>query len=196
MTFVIVYFGYFYSKTDLWVYNLLFIYFYIVGAFIRIHVNLDLYLSKIRILSIVSYILLSSILGFILVDMIREGSENPIMTIFRYDNPLMILSSIAFFLIFLTIKFQNRLVNWMAISALAIYLIQENTYVRKYFLNPIYKMYAEIDSPLLLLFTFLLYILSVCVICILIDKFRMVITSPIENLTFKIIDRLRKKEVH
>lgn len=40
-----------------------------------------------------------------------------------YNNPLVILQSITFFVFFLTLRFTNKTVNWFASSALSIYLL-------------------------------------------------------------------------
>lgn len=45
---------------------------------------------------------------------------------FPYCSPLLLLNSILLFLIFAKISFCNKTINWLAQSALAIYLIQEN----------------------------------------------------------------------
>lgn len=45
---------------------------------------------------------------------------------FPYCSPLLLLNSILFFLIFTKFTYHSKIINWLAQSALAIYLIQEN----------------------------------------------------------------------
>lgn len=104
----------------------------------------------------------------------------------RYDNPLIILSSISFFIFFLTIKIKSETINWLSISSLAVYLIHDNGYINGYLMNIIHKMFISIDNVLVLSIVLLITALIIFLSCILIDKVRLIIMNPIENLIYKL----------
>jgi hypothetical protein len=105
---------------------------------------------------------------------------------FPYTSPLVVISSIAFFLwfknfIFTTIKI-NKIINWAASSALSIYLIHENGFSNKVYRYYIYELGQQTENGFLLAFYLVFIALGVMVVCILIDKIRMLITNPIERI--------------
>lgn len=51
----------------------------------------------------------------------------------HYDSPLAIIAAIYLILFFSKFHFQSRIINWMASSAFAIYLIHENSLVSPYY---------------------------------------------------------------
>jgi hypothetical protein len=100
----------------------------------------------------------------------------------NYNSPLVIISSISLFMLFRNINIQNKIINWMATSALSIFLIHAGLPYGKLFqyLNQNYgnRWYSGI-----------IYFSTVCLvftISILIDKIRMFITNPIEKGLTKI----------
>ena len=54
-------------------------------------------------------------------------------SVFHYNNPLIITSSIFFFLSFTQLNFQSKTINWFAASAFSIYLIHMNYMVKEDF---------------------------------------------------------------
>jgi hypothetical protein len=100
----------------------------------------------------------------------------------NYNNPVVIISSISLFIVFRNLKLQSKIVNWLASSALAIFLIHSALPYGKLFqyLHSNYgnKWYSGI-----------IYFFVVCIvfiISILIDKVRMLITNPIERKISKV----------
>ena len=48
---------------------------------------------------------------------------------FAYNSPLVLTSSVALFVAFATLRFHSRVVNWLALSSFAVYLIHKNPFV-------------------------------------------------------------------
>lgn len=87
-----------------------------------------------------------------------------------YNNPLVILQSVICFCIFLTLHFTNRAVNWLAGSALSIYLLHMHPGWKQQFYDLAESLYAyTVFSHYILQFAL---IVSVCVAAVLIDKVR------------------------
>lgn len=97
---------------------------------------------------------------------------------FKYSNPIVILSSICSFLPFTYLKFQNKIVNWIAISTFAVYIIQVT--------NPTHRYIVYLDNYVLQNFSYSYYLLIIsCIIllffiaCILYDKLCQLFIMPI-----------------
>ena len=96
----------------------------------------------------------------------------PKLDIFSYINPLVIVSSVSVLLIFSQIKLQSKIINWVAASCFAVFLIHTNVNL----CVPYYKafvnyLYANYDGLLCvgLIFAFMT-IVFVC--SILLDQIR------------------------
>ena len=102
----------------------------------------------------------------------------------RDDNPFVILASVLLVITFSKFKFQSRIVNWLAKSAFAVYLIHFNPIVYSYFMYVTKYVYTQFDGyiySIVLIITLL--IIYLC--CVLFDQIR--ICSW--NLLLKFIDK-------
>lgn len=100
----------------------------------------------------------------------------------QYNNPLAIASAICLFMSFksMNIKY-NRVINWLAASALPIYLVHNNNYI---IVQSLYKYVTQIyDTHSTTIAYGLIFLISIALmICIpLFDKLRMLITNPISK---------------
>lgn len=98
---------------------------------------------------------------------------------FYYNNPIVIFSTVILFIYFSKLHFNNKIINWLSGSILAVYLIQEGginfyKYISNVYLNNGYNLYL----------TFILFILflGTFIFSILFDKLRLIVTNPIENI--------------
>lgn len=90
---------------------------------------------------------------------------------FPYQSPGLIINGILFFMIILHWQFKSKRVNWLASSALAIYLIHETGLVEYYLLGPISReIRGYMGNDLLTLPAVALFAMVVCIVFILIDK--------------------------
>ena len=105
--------------------------------------------------------------------------------IHAYNSPLVIVSSIFFFLFFRSLSVKSKTVNWLASSVLAAYLIHEGR-LRNIIYEFIEKIGCQVNNGLLLGIYIFLIALLFLIICILIEKCRMIITNPVERLLNRI----------
>lgn len=90
----------------------------------------------------------------------------------HYDSPLTILATLYFLLFFSKLKFQNKAINWLAVSAFAIYLLHENALVSPYY--HLQFSWMRDNLPLYLYYPLLFCIVLILgLLFILIDKLRM-----------------------
>ena len=166
-----------------------FVFLYMLGHYLRTSIveKLD-NKKKARHYFVVFYLILAGIIGMALY-FSNEHVQNILKRwCYGYNSPVLVLMSVLFFLIFTTLDFKSKVINWIAASVFAVYLVHEN----QWFFRDLW--YAMIESQynryppvsffcILLSECFLLY-----VIAILLDKLR----NSITRRFLPIADRLQK----
>ena len=178
------YFGYLWSgEINSNGYNLMnFMFLYSIGRFIALHTS-NVKTEKSKWISIVVYVLCSFAIVGIVEFLFHIGQQGKIWKFgFYYNNPLVVISAIAFFLFFRNLKIQSKLINRAAVSVLAVYLIHENPIVSKYLYKYVVSLGEQISNNLVLGSALFLFAVCIFVVCILFDKVRMIITNPIEKM--------------
>lgn len=102
--------------------------------------------------------------------------------LFLYSSPFVILSSVSFFLFFTKLSFHSKIVNWVAASCFAVYLVHNSPYVfQPYYINVIKQWYdTETSSYFLLNTTGLIFVFFV--FSILFDKVRIWVWNNFEKI--------------
>jgi surface polysaccharide O-acyltransferase-like enzyme len=181
------YFEWFYNAKysgggyNLW--NFMFLYF--IGRFIALHTK-EIRTLKPKSICLSIYLFMSVLTALLLIQK-EIGTIWLHNKMFNYNSPLVIISAIAFFLFFRNLNIKSKAVNWLASSALAVYLITESIFVGGKYLYPfVQKLGENIENGWLLAFYLFLLAVGVVIGCLLIDKVRMLINNPIEKLLAKI----------
>lgn len=101
--------------------------------------------------------------------------------IFSYISPLVVLSSLYLLLLFSKLHIQSRVINWIAISSFAVFLLHTNPNLcSPYFIPTIKQIYAHFNG-LMCLFVIFLFLLSVFISAIFIDKIRIAIWNMVKD---------------
>lgn len=109
-----------------------------------------------------------------------------------YCNPIVIIQTICYFLIFKNIKITNRIINIVASSTLGIYLIHDNEFVRNYMYKNIFKMTVENNwFTLSMIYKLPIYVITVFMGCFIIEIMRKRMFKTIYSL--KISSKVREK---
>ena len=90
---------------------------------------------------------------------------------FDYNNPIVIVSSLYFFLFFTKFKFDSKAVNWLAASAFSIYLIHMNFLVAPYYRGLFQSLFLRFNGASFFVIALML-VLLIGSFCILVDKAR------------------------
>ena len=134
---------------------------YLIGRYI------NLFMPKIKHLGLYSTIIWISSTALILISSLFLKST----IAFAYNSPFVILASISFFMMFKSLTFSSKMINYCATSAFAVYLIHKNPLVWIDFTGWIKKMWQELSLP-----TFTLFVIGISLaifyICIAIDQSR------------------------
>ena len=160
-------------------YNFVFLYF--IGRYVAKYINIA-NIRRTRLVSAIVFMFGSALFGLLPVinsqfDLLPEWS--PIVNRWTYNHPLLLIDSIALLLLFLTFNFQSKSLNWVAVSTFSVYLITENSYIRDYWHN---FTANTLNTPPCMAFRYImLFVIAfvVMIICLGIDKIRLLITSPI-----------------
>lgn len=110
-----------------------------------------------------------------ILEFISRLTNHPTRQIFSYINPIVILASVFLLLFFSKLRFTNRLVNQIASSCFAVFLLHTNVNLcEPVFCKKIVALY-NLNDGIVCLFLICCF-LSVCyLLAILIDRFRKVI---------------------
>lgn len=109
-----------------------------------------------------------------------------------YNSPFLLILSISIFCLFRNLSFKNNIINYLASSSLAIYLIHEHPLMReiiyvKLFMKIIYM------NPYYLFGTIIIFSILLSVICMLMDKIRVFIFNLIDKPISIVSDKIEKK---
>lgn len=94
----------------------------------------------------------------------------------RDDNPLVIFASVLLVIGFSKLKINSRIINWLAASCFAVYLIHYSPFVYPYFMQLMRTIYAEYDG-LMYTVMLMLTLMAVFVACTLFDQIRIAVWS-------------------
>lgn len=188
---------------------------YFVGSFIRLHIDLDKisYKKLVSIFAasmIITYVV-SCIIGYL--DIVHPQSSNlamifglPVEAVFNgtlylwpaLENKLFLFAaSVALFLMFLKRKeFSNRYINYIAGSALGVYLIHDNLLIRAYLWKNVLGPISYYYSPYMILIAIIM-IVGLYLVCTFIDILRRITVEKlwiwvVDNKLNKLILRIEK----
>lgn len=155
----------------------LFIFVYVIGDSLR-HYQKEI--DKINsVLLLVIYLLLNVLLVFLynmysgsfIVDTVWALS-------YPYNSPVLIFNAILLFLLFGRLHLRSRIVNWLASSVFAVYILHHQHFVLYKLIGPItLSLYGVHSSSIVLLLQLALFALVIMFICIFIDK----LFEPLQN---------------
>lgn len=185
-----VYFGYMHQIDELNMsgYNLThLIYIYLIGAYIKQCVKLN---QEWRYPYLFVWIFTVVIMTILYV--IKIKCQFPFVAVFyslRYNSPAVLLASISFFLFIRTLSFKNSYINWCAASVLSIYLVHQNQYI-----GNLWKAMLDFISSVqsfYVIFSIIFFVFCWFVSCILIDKIRIYLCTPVSNFILNQLNRIQ-----
>ena len=180
-----------------------FTFIYIIGAYLRRYPLNESYLFKkmsnnLYQITLVIIFLISLCFNFInysffssltnISPVLKEFAGYFVKTAKMYNNPLIVIQSIAYFALFGTFVINSKFINKMASLTLGVYLIHDNSFVR----DVLYK-FLKVDNGPVSSYKVILYVLVVAIIiyiiCLIIEFVRKVLFKVIYNL--KISNKIR-----
>ena len=145
---------------------------YLLARYMRIHVPRH----PRQAVSLLCYLFISVFMaGTSLFLMTRYGTQG---RMFNYTNPLLVASSVFFFLCFVPHRYYRSSINWISSSVFAVYLLQMNPY----FLDNHFKRIVSGwigDSMYVVFAKAALLIIVLGVLAILFDKIRILLWNKV-----------------
>lgn len=116
---------------------------------------------------------------------------------YYYSNPIIIIQSIAYFLIFECLKFKNKIVNYISSSVFSIYVITENPYILKrlYYWIGINTKDGTIFNGFGIVFKIFAWSLIIFIVCILIESIRKELLKVFSKTYKKIKEKYKKEKI-
>lgn len=137
-----------------------------------------LYPSKYTTLSSKMYFflffLMTLICGTAIYLLTSLGYDFLIGRFYTYVSPIVIISSLLLLLAFSRLSFTSKLINWVASSCFAVYLLHVNPNVIGYFCQAVSGIVRETEGVMVLIYLSL-FLLMVFVVAVLIDKIRIML---------------------
>ena len=158
-----------------------FTYLYMLGHWLRTKVDeLGDRNKGMRIKYIIAYLVLSGCIGFALYFSNERIYDIIKRLCYGYNSPILILMSVLFFMVFTTFEFKSKIVNCIAGSVFAVYCVHEGQY---FFRDEWYGFFEEQYLTNIKLFPIVLVVacMVLFVLCILLDKVRLLFVGPILN---------------
>ena len=153
---------------------------YLLAGFVRKYIDLSKY-SKYFFAN--SYLFITMSLTIILVGAIYFESSIILSRILRYSNPFVIASSICLLLLFSKISFSSTIVNKIAASSFAVYLLHCHPFLYSYYLESIRSI--NVSNVFIHALCILCVICLWFIIAILLDLLRFFIWNKLQFINYK-----------
>lgn len=98
----------------------------------------------------------------------------------RYNSPILLLTSVLAFLMFSTLKFQSKVINWVAGSVLAVYIISTLPFFGPRYYN-VLKLIVNNYSGFMAFILVLSSMVAFYFACIIVDKLRVMLCKPLDR---------------
>lgn len=196
LSFINIYLGWFWrgavNPAGYSVFHFIFLYF--LGRYIKFH-TLDyrrrtyvkIYIASSILIYLTSYIVLKYA-GIVWMQKIA----------FAYNNPIVLISSISLFLMFHSLKFESKWINYLSGPFIfSVYLIHMHPLIHPIFFSNIKKCYFFINNQSTFYFTIFFLEILFIVLSVLIDRVRHSFFEEIENkvalyITSKVVKYLEQ----
>lgn len=107
--------------------------------------------------------------------------------LYQYSDPVVVIAAVYFFLYFTKITFKSKIINWIAVSSFAAYLVHcDIHFFQPYYLNTI-SHWFQTEGTISFFFSTAVFIFALFCISILLDKIRIVTWNTIVPIIKKTI---------
>ena len=160
---------------------------YLLARYIRLYPNRWTSMSK--LFDFGGYIIMSCITTLCAI-IYTYLTGNADCLFYAYSSPMIIIASFYLFLFFTKIRLRSHMVNWIASSVFAVFLLHiDKIFFMPYYLGPIGRWYYE-ESTTMFFVNTIVRIISVFVIAILIDKIRIIVWDLLYKCCHKFYNKL------
>ena len=180
LTFINIYLGWYWQgKVNPTGYNVMqMIYIYVIGRFLKQYIKpRKRYRIYFLLLYVISYIFLVASTFFL-----------PNNIAYAYNSPFVVINSVSLFLLFSTLRIKNTYINHIASSAFAVYLLHKMPPVWTDLKEFMISNAKNVDDIVFSVY-WVAFILLLFSSCIIIDKLRLAVMTPINKHIIRFINR-------
>lgn len=162
-----------FNPTGYTVVNLVLI--YLIGQLLRrLSDNTLMPVNRMRVACIITYIL--STIGILVSTLLLPSNMA-----FAYNSPFVILASVSFFMIFNTLQLKSAIINRLAVSAFAVYLIHKTPFIWNGYFRPTVKWaWTNLDLPVFTI-TMIASVVGIYLVVWVIDRLRQLMWNYISS---------------
>lgn len=91
---------------------------------------------------------------------------------YGYNNPFILIQSVAFFLFFTKFTFENKFVNFIASSSLMVFLLHRHPVIRDYWASILFYLKRQYGDSLQFVLILCLFCIIVFIVAVLYDQLR------------------------
>jgi len=150
---------------------------YMVGRYMRLYPNRFTTMNK--WIDMLVYFVVSFLGAVFTFAGVRHGAEG--YRFFSYASPTIIIASVYFFLFFTKISFRSRAINWIAVSAFAVYVLDCEGHFWLFYLSTNHSWWMN-GSPSVYLIKTLLFDIAVFTVAIFLDKIRIIVWQQVKRI--------------
>ena len=123
-----------------------------------------------------------SVLFMAIACLVATKYKIPIVTpMFQYDQPLVIVASLSLVVYFSKLTFQSPVVNWIAASSFAVFLLHTNPNLCEQYYVPIVKTFYNCYNGINCIIAIFVFLIAVYVMAVLVDQPRKLLWAKIKN---------------
>ena len=159
-----------------------FIYMYILGGYVRLHVKMRKRPNVLYLLGAAATV----VVNFLLHVYLPKKTHYTVIS-GHYANPLIVAEAVLLLLFFRDLHFKNKVVNLLASATLGVYAVQEFRYMKTYLWEIVNLRRFDVSSPVRNLFIFGGAVLAVYLALVAIDLLR----EQLFRLVKMIVQKLR-----
>lgn len=150
---------------------------YMTGRYMRLYPNR--YTTMNKWIDMLVYFVVSYWGAVFTIASVRHGAEG--YRFFSYASPTIIIASVYFFLFFTKFSFKSRLVNWVAASAFAVYVLNCEGHFWSLYLSTNHSWWMN-GSPSVYLIKTLLFDVVVFIVAVMLDKIRIIVWQRVKRI--------------
>lgn len=185
-----------------------FVYLYIIGAYLRRYPLDKNYIFKVMSKRMYQLVLVFIFFGVLILNYIFSKYALSIIGIntvldevssyitdasILYNNPFVVIQTIAYFAFFGTLSLKNKVINKISALTIGVYLIHDNNFVRALIYDAL-----KINNGPIYSYKFIIYVIIISIViyicCLIIEWLRQLLFRFVYNL--KISNKIREKYYH
>ena len=145
---------------------------YLIGRYIRNNIDISIRRKRVRCLAAAAYLACTALI--VVMALFTDS-----LFAYAYNSPLVLCSSVSLFMFFASLEFRSRIVNRLAATAFAVYLVHKNPYIFGGILKPLSRQMWETTGLVGYTLWFIAFTVAIYLVIFVIDSARAALLSQL-----------------